>query len=104
MVMQHFEVHFIETELDIDLGLQSGLLTVEQLDASECAECSNLLGHSADSFESFAIIIDENDRDWSLCSECSGPLIYANSFFDSSDSVEFLARLELAGDDDLEHF
>lgn len=103
MVMRHFEIHFIETEFDIDLALQSGILTVDQLDNSACAECETSVGHASGSFESFAVVIDENDSDWPLCSECSGPLVY-NSLFDSSDSVEFLARLELSNEDDLEEF
>lgn len=103
MVMQHFEVHLIETEYDIDLALQSGLLTVDQLDTPNCSECDNSVGHASGSFEMFAIVIDENDSDWPLCTECVGPLIY-NSIFDSSDSVEFLSGLELSNEDDLEEF
>lgn len=102
--MQHFEVHLVETESDIDLALQSGLLTVDQLDNSECADCATRVGHASGSFETFAIVINEFDEDWALCSECSSPLVEGPVNFSSSDSVEFLAALEHLDDDEIEKF
>lgn len=102
--MQHFEVHLLETESDIDLALQSGLLTVDQLDNAECADCGNAVGHSAGNFESFAVVIDEFDQDWATCSDCASSIVEGTSNFSSSDSLEFLAVLEHLDEDDIEKF
>jgi hypothetical protein len=101
--MQHFEVHFIETEEDVDLGLQSGMLTVEQLDNTSCNECGAHVGHASGVFESFAIVIDIDDDDWALCSECSGPVTYG-ARFTADESLEFLSEVETLNEDDLEPF
>ena len=102
--MRHLEIHVIETEQDIELALQSGVLSVDRLDSSTCSDCQERIGYNADldSFEGFAVIIDEDDEDWAVCLDCSSPVI-SERLFDDSDSLEWLATLE-APDDDLEKF
>lgn len=108
MFMRHLELHVIETEHDIDLALQAGLLELDRLDATECVECGVSLGYSdrTAEFEPFTVVIDESDTDWSLCLECASPVIDGELFESDSDSVEWIAHLELQDDDsdELEQF
>lgn len=102
--MRHLEIHVIETEQDIDLALQSGVLTAHRLDASTCSDCQEPIGHNPelDSFEGFAVVIDEFDDDWNTCLDCAMPVL-GERLFESSDSAEWLARLQIS-EDDLEAF
>jgi hypothetical protein len=95
--MRHLEVHVIETDQDVDLAIQAGLVTVEQLNYSLCSECAEDIGHTPLGFEPFAVVIDEVDRDWAVCLECASPLI--DSF--ETYRTEFPATFD---EDDLEKF
>jgi hypothetical protein len=95
--MRHLEVHVIQTEQDVDLAMQAGLVTADQLNYTLCAECAEDIGHTTLGFESFAVVIDETDRDWAVCLECASPLI--DSF--ETYRTEFPATFD---EDDLEKF
>lgn len=101
--MRHLEIHVIETEQDVDLALQSGLLSLDRLDSTECADCALPVGHaSTDGFEPFAVVIDENDFDWAVCVECASPVTDGVPIEDT-ESLELLMDLEDL-DEDLEKF
>lgn len=101
--MQHIEVHVIESETDLDLALQAGILSIEQLGHTECQECSTNVAYSAESeFSAFAVVINDADQDWALCMDCAGPVVNSGGSFLDSDSYEFLLRSELQDVDDLD--
>ncbi len=75
-LMQHIELHVIESEEDIDLALQSGLLIPQHLDDIECSVCDELLGNTGtgDEFVGFAVVLDD-DYVWTVCADCADPVI-----------------------------
>ena len=81
--MRHLEVHVIETEQDIDLAIQAGLLTGSQLDHSYCAECDESVGHSLEvgNFIPFSVVLDSDDNSWPVCSDCAGPVTDSVNFY-----------------------
>lgn len=81
--MRSLEVHVFEFEKDVDIAIQSGTALPEQIARTRCAECDGLIGYSGlDGFEPFVFVIDENDQDWIVCSECASPIIdYVDAFF-----------------------
>lgn len=82
--MRSLEVHYFETERDLDLALTSGLVLPEQLARTGCVECSEKLCYSSSIavFTPFVLVVDENDQDWTVCEECAGPILdYVDAFF-----------------------
>lgn len=73
--MRSLEVHVFETAEDIDLGLQGGLLELDDLDDTQCSECNERVGHVGVDFVEFALTLDEEDYAWFTCSECAGPVV-----------------------------
>lgn len=73
--MRSLEVHVFETDTDIDLGLQAGLLELDDLDETTCSECDERIGHVGVDFVEFAITLDEEDEPWFTCSDCAAPVI-----------------------------
>jgi hypothetical protein len=101
--MRHLELHVVETEQDIDLALQSGILTVDRLDMTTCFECDEPIGYNLelDGFEPFVVVIDDTDSDWALCLDCSAPVL------DSTGKSEPISEAEWPAEDssdDLEIF
>lgn len=83
--MQHLEVHVIESETDIDLALQAGVLTVDQLGHTQCLECATGVAYSGeDGFAAFAIVINEHNQDWSVCMQCAGPMVDQEPYIEES--------------------
>lgn len=103
--MQHLEIHLIETEEDLDLALQSGILNISQADYTECVDCATEVGHAAsDGFEPFAVIINEHDQDWPVCTECAAPVLYG-ALAMMPESYEDLLEDDLPGStEDLHYF
>lgn len=83
MVMRSLEVHYFETEHDLDGALSSGLVLPEQLLATDCSDCNAKLAYSgAKKFTPFVFVLDENDQDWLVCEECASPILdYVDAFF-----------------------
>ena len=98
--MRSLEVHLFETEHDVDLAIQSGTALPEQVANTKCSDCDGAVGYGClDGFEPFVCVIDENDQDWIVCTECAGPIIdYVDAFFPP------LTRSRFAVDDDLDYF
>lgn len=98
--MRSLEVHVFESEDDIDMAILSGTGLPEQLAFTTCAECHAPVGSFGGAFEIFVLVIDENDRDWLLCSDCAGPVLnHVDEYFPSVVQSRFLDH-----DDDLEFF
>ena len=84
ILMRSLEVHYFETERDLDLALNSGLVLPEQLIVTDCTECKQKLCYSNSTcdFEPFVLVVDENDQDWIVCEDCAGPILdYVDAFF-----------------------
>lgn len=101
--MRHLELHVLETETDIDLAIQAGLLNGEQLASAECAECGELVGHDSSGFIGFAVVIDETDTDWTLCLECVAPVVDSPLQYNAT-SFKLDDLSETFDEDDLEQF
>ncbi len=104
--MRSLEVHVFETERDIDLALNAGIVLPEQLASSSCIQCADKIGYSAGpEFGPFVLVIDENDQDWLLCHECATPILnYVDAYFPPVVKSHYL-RDDLGIDlDDLETF
>ncbi len=100
--MRHLEIHVIETEHDVDLALQSGVLSLDRLDSTECVDCALPVGHASTAgFEPFAVVIDETDCDWAVCLECASPVTEGFAL-EPEESLEHL--LESEDLEDLERF
>jgi hypothetical protein len=100
--MRSLEVHVFETDRDIDLALNAGVVLPEQIARTACVECEEPICYSggADEFCPFVLIIDENDQDWALCEECASPIVdYVDAFFPPVVKSHFLTD-----PDDLEYF
>ena len=98
--MRSFEIHLFETETDIDLAISGGIVTPERVDKTECIECSELVGHAdyENGFEPFVLVIDVNDVDWTLCTDCASPII------DYSDILNSTGEIDVLSSDDLDFF
>lgn len=81
--MRSLEVHYFETERDVELALSSGLVLPEQLARTDCSDCREKLCYSKDhTFTPFVLVVDENDQDWTVCEDCAGPVLdYVDAFF-----------------------
>ena len=74
--MRALEIHVLETASDIDLALSVGVLLPEQLMETVCSRCGEEVGHlNGDDFTEFCVVIDDEDRDWIVCTECSASVI-----------------------------
>jgi hypothetical protein len=86
-----------ETERDVELAIRSGIVLPEQLASSRCIQCTEGVGYAGPGYLPFLLVIDENDQDWLLCTECAGPVFnYVDAFFPP------LVGRTFAADDDLE--
>lgn len=97
--MRSIEIHVIESDEDLDLGLISGLLEVEDLtDVIACSACQEDLGDAVDDLEfvEFAILLD-HERRWFMCIECSAIVL------DGADTSNE-PLLALLDDDEYEDF
>lgn len=72
--MRHIELHMLETDSDLDLALQAGLLEPEQLVSTVCSDCDEYVAHVGDEFIPFAVVLDDKDRVWFVCEDCSAPV------------------------------
>jgi len=82
--MRSLEVHYFETERDLSLALNSGLILPEQLALTGCTECEEKLCYSdiKSKFTPFVLVVDENDQDWVVCEPCASPILdYVDAFF-----------------------
>jgi hypothetical protein len=97
--MRSLELHVFETEHDVDVAIQSGTALPEQIAHTSCTDCEGAIGYSSlDGFEPFVFVIDENDQDWVVCSECASPIIdYVDAFFPPVVKSRFY-------DEDLDYF
>lgn len=96
--MRHLEIHVIETDRDIDLAVQAGLLELGQLTASVCVDCDEPVGHSASNgFRPFTIVLEEEDEDWAVCIDCASPVVDGHA--SSTDSVSYEALIDEELDD-----
>lgn len=66
--MKHIELHTIDSHLDADSAVLSGLLD-EHFFATDCNACGDEVG-ALDRFEPYVIVLDDKDR-WFLCSYCA---------------------------------
>jgi len=73
--MRSLEVHVFETGGDIDLGLDAGLLELDDLDETRCSDCDERIGHVGVDFVEFAMSLDEDDDPWFTCTDCADPVI-----------------------------
>lgn len=73
--MKSIELHLLETARDVDLAIQSGLVEASELNGLACLGCSEEVGHLADSFSAFAILLDERDVPWFMCNGCVSDVI-----------------------------
>jgi DNA-directed RNA polymerase subunit RPC12/RpoP len=72
--MKSYEVHLIETESDIELADLAGL--TDGIDTYECANCWEAIGALEDgTFEPYVITLTYKDDGYSVCIECSAPVI-----------------------------
>lgn len=95
--MRSLEMHMFETERDVELAIRSGIVLPEQLASSRCIQCTEGVGYAGPGYLPFLLVIDENDQDWLLCTECAGPVFnYVDAFFPP------LVGRTFAADDDLE--
>ena len=86
-----------ETERDVEIAIRSGIVLPEQLASSRCIQCTEGVGYAGPGYLPFLLVIDENDQDWLLCTECAGPVFnYVDAFFPP------LVGRTFAADDDLE--
>lgn len=91
-----------ETDRDVDLAIQSGTALPEQLASTKCVHCDAGIGYTGQAFSAFLLVIDENDQDWILCSECAGPVFnYVDTFFPPVVRSHFADPEDL---EDLEYF
>lgn len=72
--MRSLEIHVFETDADLDSGLLSGLLTVDDLDDVECVACLDEVGHVNGGFFSYVIVLDDIDQ-WFLCVPCAATVL-----------------------------
>jgi hypothetical protein len=80
--MRSLEMHMFETEHDVEIAIRSGIVLPEQLASSRCIQCSDGVGYSGPEYLPFLLVIDENDQDWLLCTECAGPIFnYVDASF-----------------------
>jgi hypothetical protein len=90
-------MHMFETERDVEIAIRSGIVLPEQLASSRCIQCTEGVGYAGPGYLPFLLVIDENDQDWLLCTECAGPVFnYVDAFFPP------LVGRTFAADDDLE--
>lgn len=82
--MRSLEIHVFDTDADLDSGLLSGLLTVDDLDEVECVACLDEVGHVNGGFLSYATVIDETDQ-WFLCVPCASTVLDASGPEEVSD-------------------
>jgi hypothetical protein len=101
--MRSLEVHVFETDRDLDLALNAGIILPEQVARTACVECGDAICYSGrvEEFCPFVLIIDENDQDWALCEECASPIVdYVDAFFPPVVKSHFFS----SDSDDLEYF
>jgi len=98
--MRSLEVHYFETERDLSLAINSGLVLPEQLARTSCTECGDKLCYSnaCAEFTPLVLIVDENDQDWIICEDCASPMLdyvdvffppVVKSHFDDPDELEY---------------
>lgn len=72
--MKSYEVHLIESAADIDLAEIAGLN--DGVDTYECANCWEAIGELEDgTFEPYVITLTSEDEGYSVCIDCSAPVI-----------------------------
>jgi len=98
--MRSLEVHIFETDTDVDLALNAGIVLPEQIARTACVQCNTAVCYSGTSnFLPFVLVIDENDQDWTLCEDCaSGITDYVDSYFPS------VVRSHFEDPDEIEYF
>lgn len=102
--MRSLEVHLFETEDDLDYAIASGTILPEQLASTKCVDCNGRVGYGGLEFEPFVVVIDENDRDWVACCECSKAVLnYVDAFFPPITRSHF-SKVDDHIDSDLEIF
>jgi len=86
--MQHIEIHVIESDRDIDLAVECGLLD-GPFDIDPCEHCDEEVG-ALGVFEPFVIVLNGDDQK-TLCYECALPLFDPspdNSLTDDEDEFD----------------
>lgn len=73
--MRHVELHIIETDEDINTGLLSGLLSLDDLDILSCIACTDDVGQVDGAFYGFVVAIDHEDLPWYVCTECASDVV-----------------------------
>ncbi len=98
--MRSLEVHIFETDADVDLALNAGIVLPEQIARTACVQCNTAVCYSGTSnFLPFVLVIDENDQDWTLCEDCaSGITDYVDSYFPP------VVRSHFEDPDEIEYF
>lgn len=77
IVMRSLEVHVLETATDIGGALSAGTVSPEQVIETTCSDCGEDVGYldGMVDFIAFCVVIDENNRDWIVCLDCSASIV-----------------------------
>lgn len=72
--MRNVELHVLQTNGDVSLGIQAGLLDETDVQDAECAACSDVVGHIAGTYFPFAVALDDQSQ-WLVCEDCASNVL-----------------------------
>lgn len=72
--MKNIELHLMDSNGDVDLGVQAGLIELTDTHDPNCANCSEDVGPIGASFYPYVVALDDESQ-WVVCEECASPVL-----------------------------
>lgn len=72
--MRNVELHLMDSNGDVDLGVRAGLIEATDTSDPECSNCSDEVGPVDGAFYPYVVALDERNQ-WVVCEDCASPVM-----------------------------
>lgn len=82
--MKNIELHLMDSDGDVYLGVQAGLIDVEDTDEPTCLNCAEDVGPIDGAFYPYVVALDDESQ-WVVCEECASPVVHPEGASEEED-------------------
>lgn len=72
--MRNIELHLMDSNGDVSLGVQAGLIEPEEITDAECDNCRDGVGHVDGAFYPYVVALDDESQ-WNVCEDCASGVL-----------------------------
>lgn len=83
--MRNIELHLMDSNGDVDLGVKAGLIEPEEVTDVECDNCRDEVGHVDGAFYPYVVALDDQSH-WNVCEDCASGVLDSSPMYEEYDN------------------